>query len=98
MGNVAPQLPGLNRQGWERLEETTRAWAVARGELVIYTGPVVGDAPRRIGHNQNEVPDSFYKVVVDPAGSRRSPFWCLSGQSPRGTSHHGRCRWPQSRA
>ena len=33
--NVAPQLPGLNRQGWERGEEFVRAWANERGDLEV---------------------------------------------------------------
>ncbi len=32
MLNIAPQLPGLNRKQWERLEEAARAWAWERGD------------------------------------------------------------------
>lgn len=64
MANVAPQLPGLNRAEWERLEETVRAWALDRGELQIYVG-ALPQAKGAIGADKVAVPAGFYKVVVD---------------------------------
>ena len=66
MANMAPQLPGLNRAEWEHLEETVRAWALARGELVIYTGPILPAKPATIGKDRIAVPGAFWKVVIDP--------------------------------
>jgi endonuclease G len=66
MANMAPQLPGLNRDEWEHLEETVRAWALARGELVIYTGPVLLARPKTIGPDHIAIPTAFWKVIVDP--------------------------------
>lgn len=66
MVNMAPQLPGLNRQQWERLEETGRAWAWARGEVLIYVGPVMSLEPKTIGKNKVGIPQAFWKVLVDP--------------------------------
>jgi len=66
MANVEPQLPGLNRQGWEALEEIARAEACARGAVVIFSGPVF-PAHSRIGPDQIPVPRGFFKIIADPA-------------------------------
>jgi endonuclease G len=66
MANMAPQRPGLNREEWEHLEETVRAWALARGELIIYTGPVLPTKPQTIGDDGVAVPTAFWKIVIDP--------------------------------
>ena len=63
MVNVAPQLPGLNRQEWERLEEDVRSWALQRGKLLVYVGPEVGKKDKKI--NGVDVPTAFFKVIVD---------------------------------
>jgi endonuclease G len=63
--NVSPQLPGLNRQGWERGEEMVRAWALKRGDVEVYVGPIVGDHDGIIGDDAVDVPTAFYKVVID---------------------------------
>jgi endonuclease G len=63
MANIAPQLPGLNREEWERLEETVRAWALERGDLLIYAGPVIPDKPKLLG--DIAIPAAFWKVVID---------------------------------
>jgi len=65
MANVAPQLPGLNRQGWERGEEYVRAWALARGDVEVYVGPVMAPTMGAIGADKLPVPSAFFKVVVD---------------------------------
>jgi endonuclease G len=67
LANMAPQLPGLNRAEWERIEETVRAWAWQRGDLVIYVGPVIGAGDATIGDDRVDVPTAFWKVLVDPA-------------------------------
>jgi endonuclease G len=65
MANVAPQVPGLNRQGWERLEEDVRAWALTRGELQVYVGPIYGETSKTIGADKLPIPSAFYKIVLD---------------------------------
>jgi endonuclease G len=65
LANMAPQLPGLNRAEWERLEETVRVWAWARGDLIVYVGPVLKSHPKMIGSDHVQVPAAFWKVVVD---------------------------------
>lgn len=64
MANMAPQVPGLNRRQWERLEETVRAWALERGPLTVYVGPVLADGAKTI-NRRVAVPSGFWKVVVD---------------------------------
>ena len=66
MANMAPQLPGLNRAQWERIEETVRAWATDRGELIVYVGPILANTSHTIGKDKVVVPTAFWKVVVDP--------------------------------
>ena len=63
MANMAPQLPGLNREGWAHLEETVRSWTASRGPLTVYTGPVLGDDKTIDDHIA--VPTAFWKVIVD---------------------------------
>jgi endonuclease G len=74
MANMAPQLPGLNRQGWERLEETVRVWATDRKELIVYVGPILLNTKRTIGDNHVIVPSAFWKVIVDPANGDALAF------------------------
>lgn len=74
MVNMAPQVPGLNRKQWERLEETARAWAWKRGELEIYVGPVMPDRPKTIGANHVGIPKAFWKVLVDLKGNTALAF------------------------
>jgi endonuclease G len=84
MANMAPQLPGLNRQGWERLEETVRAWAADRGTVNVYVGPVVSNATKRIGRNRVAVPTAFWKVVVDPVRGDVLAFVMPQKSIPKG--------------
>jgi endonuclease G len=63
MVNVAPQLPGLNREQWERLEEDVRAWALDRGKLLVYVGPVLHAKDKTV--NGVDVPTAFFKIVED---------------------------------
>jgi endonuclease G len=63
MLNIAPQVPGLNRAQWEHLEESVRSWALQRGVLIVYVGPVIGDKPKHL--HDIAVPAAFWKVIVD---------------------------------
>lgn len=66
MINMAPQLPGLNRTQWERLEETVRVWATDRDVVIVYVGPLLINTNHTIGQRKVVVPTGFWKVVVDP--------------------------------
>src|SRR6185312_3678536 len=84
MANMAPQLPGLNRGEWERLEETVRAWALQRGELVIYVGPTLVDDNEMIGVDHVVVPSGFWKVIVDPVRREALAFSMPQRRIPKG--------------
>lgn len=63
MSNMSPQIREFNAGIWERVESTVRGWARRKGQLVVYTGPVLDSIRGRIGKNQVSVPRAFYKVV-----------------------------------
>lgn len=62
MSNVSPQHPKLNRQAWKRLEAQIRQWTATKGKLVVITGPVFTQRPRRL-NGTVAIPKHFYKVV-----------------------------------
>ena len=82
--NVAPQLPGLNRQGWERGEEIVRAWAYQRGDVEVYVGPILEAGDKTIGDHSVDVPAAFYKVVVDRRSSEAVGFVMPQNDIPKG--------------
>ena len=88
MANMAPQVSGLNRDGWEYLEETVRAWAFARGELIIYVGPVVAPNALVIGRDRISVPQAFWKVVIDPHQHKALAFLMPQANVPKGNLKH----------
>lgn len=68
LSNMVPQ-DGKNNSGiWAQLEAHARDWAIVRGEVFIYTGPIYDDdfAKRTIGKNHVGIPDKLYKIVYDP--------------------------------
>jgi endonuclease G len=84
MANVNPQLPGLNREGWERLEEDVRAWALQRGDLQVYVGPIYG-VSQTIGPDALPVPAAFFKVVVDHRTGEAVGFIMPQQSIPKGS-------------
>jgi endonuclease G len=74
MANVEPQLPGLNRQGWERIEEIVRAEACRHGSIVVFTGPVFPGSVK-IGKDYVVVSEGFFKIAVDPKRVGHWPLW-----------------------
>lgn len=84
MANMAPQLPGLNRQQWERLEETVRTWAYERGEVAVYVGPVLPALVKWIGPNEVGIPTAFFKVVIDMNSKEAIAFVMPQDNIPKG--------------
>lgn len=84
MANMAPQKPGLNRAQWERLEESVRAWAWSRGELLIYVGPVLAAKPKTIGAHHVAVPSKFWKVILDRDSADALAFMLPQKSIPKG--------------
>jgi endonuclease G, mitochondrial len=68
LSNIVPQVgKGMNQGIWKDLEEKVRRWAIARGELFIFTGPVYEGYPKEtIGRNRIVAPSHLYKIVYDP--------------------------------
>ncbi|TAJ34420.1 MAG: DNA/RNA non-specific endonuclease [Nitrospirae bacterium] len=70
LSNMVPQVGrGMNQGIWKDLEEMVRQWALTRGELYIYTGPVYDealDAVETIGDDEVAIPTHLFKIVYDP--------------------------------
>ncbi len=68
LSNMVPQVgKGMNQGIWKDLEENVRNWAINRGELYIFTGPIYeGRAKKTIGKNKVAVPTHLYKIAYDP--------------------------------
>jgi endonuclease G len=76
LSNMAPQVGiGLNRGIWAELEEITRTWTCGRGRLVVITGPIYGERPKRAKAGSSvHVPEAFYKIAYDPDRRRAIAF------------------------
>lgn len=64
MTNMAPQLPGLNRGAWSRLESLVRRWACGEKVVLIEVGPIDDGASSRLPSGV-VIPKRFYKVILD---------------------------------
>lgn len=70
MSNMTPQRPNLNRQLWQRLEQSVMDHFAPRFDrLQVITGPVfperfMDNVFNRVGFV--EVPEAFYKIIVAP--------------------------------
>jgi endonuclease G len=84
MANITPQLPDLNRHGWEQLEEAVRVWAWQRGTLDVVVGAVLDQLPATIGYNHIGVPKAFWKIISDPEAHQAIAFIMPQARVPRG--------------
>ena len=66
MSNISPQVYHFNAGVWRELEENVRDWAKLNDRLLVVTGPVWDENPKRIGKNGVSVPKAFYKAILDP--------------------------------
>lgn len=65
LSNISPQSPNLNRELWQRLEEIeVDDFAPRLGELQIIAGPIF-TGRRELLSGGIEIPDAFYKILVD---------------------------------
>ncbi len=65
MSNITPQKPRLNRELWQRLEEVeVDFFARWFKELWVITGPVFDSERAWLGSGV-EIPDGFYKIMLD---------------------------------
>lgn len=63
MSNISPQAPAFNLGIWKKLENKVRSWVREKGELIVFTGPVLEQGLPVIGKNDVSIPDYFYKIV-----------------------------------
>jgi endonuclease G, mitochondrial len=81
LSNMMPQHDQFNQGIWETLESAVRSWAVDRGTILVFSGPVfdadangardpVGNVRRVPPTNQLGLPTHFYKIVLNerPSG------------------------------
>ncbi len=68
LSNMVPQVgKGMNQGIWAQLEDNVRNWAISRGDLYVFTGPIYsGENKITVGLNKVAVPTHLYKIVFDP--------------------------------
>lgn len=64
MLNICPQKPLLNREVWERLERLEDGYANKFDSIYVITGPIF-DEHVELLKKTVEIPDSFFKILVD---------------------------------
>lgn len=76
LSNMVPQVGKEMNQGiWKDLEERSRTWAIERGEIFIFTGPIYDDGvSKTLGKNRVTVPSRLYKIVYDPGRQEAIAF------------------------
>lgn len=76
LANMVPQVPAANQGPWNRIEQDTRRYVRrARGEVYVFTGPVFGPRPARLGPNRVWVPEAMFKLVYDADSNRAWAHW-----------------------
>ena len=90
MTNMCPQDTKLNNDHWRVLEEKVHRWAKRDKRILVFTGPIMGKSPKRIGKNKADiaVPDAFFKVVYAPEQGRAIAFIYPNQPSPSGISKY----------
>lgn len=64
MSNIVPQTPNLNRKVWQRLEKIEEDYANNRGCIWVIAGPIFDQHIKTLGNN-TEIPDAFFKILID---------------------------------
>nr|WP_301282936.1 DNA/RNA non-specific endonuclease [Halomonas sp. 707D7] len=88
MSNMSPQRPNLNRQLWQRLEQSVMDHFAPRFDyLQVITGPIfperfMDNVMNRVG--LVEVPEAFYKIIVAPHESAPLSIAFIMPQDVRG--------------
>lgn len=70
MSNMAPQLPGLNRDAWKRLEDKVRKWACGEEKVTVITGPIFSNNSHTLKSGL-EIPQKFFKVIIDETAPKK---------------------------
>jgi len=90
MTNMCPQETKLNNDHWRVLEEKIHKWAKRDKRLMVYTGPIMGKNPKRIGKGKANiaVPDAFFKVLYAPNQGRAIAFIYPNTPCPGGITKY----------
>lgn len=100
--NMIPQVGNnMNRGIWAELEGVVRKWSVARGKVVVFTGPIFDVNTKTIGASEVWVPAYLYKIVLDPNTGDTIAFIIPNKQViTRKTKHldNGNIMFPQTLA
>jgi endonuclease G len=84
MSNIIPQRPALNRQVWERLEQSEiRDYAPRYRQIWVIDGPVFHRPDRLRGGE--DIPDACYKIIVREDDGHPSILAFIMPQTVRGT-------------
>ena len=71
LANMVPQDQRHNSGAWSKIEQDTRKYIMrAKGDVYVFTGPVYGNKPKRIGSGRVAVPTHLFKVVYDAMTGR----------------------------
>lgn len=62
--NISPQDHEFNAGIWNRLEQQVRSWCRKYGDLVIITGGILEQGLEKIGEEDVDVPNTFFKVIL----------------------------------
>lgn len=61
--NLVPQVKGLNRGLWKKLEDWERFQAKKQGNILVITGPILIDDLKKLKPGIS-IPESFYKIII----------------------------------
>lgn len=90
MSNIAPQRHALNAGLWQDLERRIATnWPARYGEVWVLTGPVFGTQPAKLKGGV-EVPEAFFKIVIDENEGRLRTLAFLVPQETPATADPAR--------
>lgn len=69
MTNIVPQTPILNRQVWKRIEDVESELANKFENVWVIAGPIFDDDVTLL-KNEVEIPDEFFKIIIDEEKDR----------------------------
>ncbi|HIG29529.1 MAG TPA: DNA/RNA non-specific endonuclease [Verrucomicrobiales bacterium] len=91
MSNICPQEPKLNRGLWKSLEmKTIDQYTREFGNIWITTGPIY-DSKREHLKSKLEIPDGFFKILVDERRGKPRAMAIIVNESPSGSISLRQC-------
>ncbi len=84
MTNIVPQTPKLNRQIWKILEQkVAKEYANDFEEVWVITGPIFDESVEKL-ESGVEIPDAFYKIILDKLDGKHRAIAFIMGQDAEG--------------